>query len=69
MEERRIPEDEACATLEESDAEYPGNHGRTAAERIFPPRRLIIKVLYDRDSEDERVVVTVECGLPVGKRP
>ena len=39
MEERRISEEEARTTLEEPDLEYPGNLGRTVAERMFPNNR------------------------------
>ena len=60
MEERRISEEEARATLEEPDLEYPGNLGRTVAERVFPGRRLATKVIYNLGGEDVRVVVTVE---------
>jgi hypothetical protein len=69
MGERDISEDEARATLEEPDAEYPGNLGRTVAERTFPGRRLATKVVYNRGTEDERVVVTVERGRPRGGEP
>ena len=69
MRERYISEDEARATLEEPDAEYPGNLGRTVAERTFPGRRLATKVVYNRGTEDDRVVVTVERGRPRGGEP
>jgi Domain of unknown function (DUF4258) len=69
MGERDISEDEARATLEEPDAEYPGNLGRTVAERTFPSKRLATKVVYNRGAEDERVVVTVERGRPRGGEP
>jgi hypothetical protein len=69
MRERDISEDEARATLEEPDAEYPGNLGRTVAERTFPGRRLATKVVYNRGTEDDRVVVTVERGRPRGGEP
>ena len=45
MRERDISEDEALATLEEPDVEYPGNLERTVAERTFPGRRLATKVV------------------------
>lgn len=64
MRERDISEDEARATLEEPDVEYPANLGRTVAEKTFPGRRLATKVVYNRGAEDERVVVTVERGRP-----
>ncbi len=54
MGERDISEDEARATLEEPDAEYAGNLGRTVAERTFPGRRLATKVVYNRGTEDDR---------------
>jgi hypothetical protein len=66
MEERNISEEEARATLEEPDAEYPGNFGRIVAEKTFPGRRLATKVVYNRGAGDERVVVTVERGRPRG---
>jgi hypothetical protein len=69
MRERNISEDEARATLEEPDVEYPGNLGRTVAERTFPGRRLATKVVYNRGAEDERVVVSVERGRPRGGEP
>ena len=69
MRERDISEDEARATLEEPDAEYPGNLGRTVAERTFPGRRLATKVVYNRGTEDDRVVVTFERGRPRGGEP
>ena len=66
MEERHISEEEARATLEEPDLEYPGNLGRTVAERVFPSNRLATKVVYNLGPEDERVVVTVERGRATG---
>jgi uncharacterized protein DUF4258 len=69
MRERDISEDETRATLEEPDAEYPGNLRRTVAERTFPGRRLATKVVYNRGTEDDRVVVTVERGRPRGGEP
>jgi hypothetical protein len=66
MEERRISEEEARTTLEEPDLEYPGNLGRTVAERVFPSNRLATKVVYNLGPEDERVVVTVEHGRATG---
>jgi len=65
-EERRISEEEARTTLEEPDLEYPGNLGRTVAERVFPNNRLATKVVYNLGVEDERVVITVERGRPAG---
>jgi len=35
MTEREIPEGRAHSTLEEPDAKYPGDSGRTVAERSF----------------------------------
>jgi hypothetical protein len=69
MEERRISEEEARATLEEPDLEYPGNLGRTVAERVFPGRRLATKVVYNLGPEGERAVVTVERGRSTGGEP
>ena len=66
MEERHISEEEARVTLEEPDLEYPGNLGRTVAERVFPSNRLATKVVYNLGGEDERVVVTVERGRATG---
>jgi hypothetical protein len=64
MEERGIPEEEARATLEAPDAEYPGYWGRTVAEKTFPRRHLATKVVYNLGLEGERIVVTVERGRP-----
>lgn len=64
MEERGISEEEVRDVLEDPDAEYPGDAGRTVAERVPPGRRLATKVVYDVGLEDERVVVTVELGRP-----
>jgi len=69
MDGRRITQEEARATLEEPDLEYPGNLGRTVAERVFPSRRLATKVVYNLGPEGERVVVTVERGRPIGGEP
>lgn len=62
MEERGISEAEVQAVLEEPDTEYPGNLGRTVAERTFEGRRLATKVVYNHGLEDERIVVTAEVG-------
>ena len=62
MAERGISEEEARATLESPDVEYPGNLGRTVAERVPPGRSLAVRVVYNRGLEDERIVVTVERG-------
>ncbi len=64
MAERGIPEEEARATVEEPDNEYPGNLGRVVAERTFPARRLATKVVYNRGAKGEYIVVTVERGRP-----
>jgi hypothetical protein len=64
MAERGISEEEARATLEAPDVEYPGRRGRTVAERVPAGRRLAVKVVYNRGLEDERIVVTVELGRP-----
>ena len=66
MEERGISEEEVRATLESPDVEYPGNLGRTVAERVPPGRSgaLAVRVVYNRGLEDERIVVTVERGRP-----
>jgi hypothetical protein len=66
MEERHISEEEARATLEDPDLEYPGNLGRTVAERVFPGRRLATKVVYNLGPDDERIVITIERGRPTG---
>jgi hypothetical protein len=66
MEERHISEEEAHATLEDPDLEYPGNLGRTVAERVFPGRRLATKVVYNLGPDDERIVITIERGRPTG---
>lgn len=67
MEERGISEEEIREVLESPDREYPGNSGRTVAERVpLVPlsRSLAVKVVYDLGLEDERIVVTVELGRP-----
>lgn len=64
MRKREIPESEARAALERPDREYPGNLGRTIAERTPEGRRLAVKVVYNVDSEDTRIVVTVMRGRP-----
>ena len=64
MGERGISEEEVRDTLAEPDVEYPGNLGRTIAERVPTGRRLAVKVVYNRGLEDERIVVTVEVGRP-----
>lgn len=64
MEERGISEEEVRAVLEDPDAEYPGDAGRTVAERTLPGRRLAVKVVYDVGLEDERIIVTTELGRP-----
>lgn len=55
--------------LEEPDDEYPGNKGRTVAERVFSGERIAVKVVYNLGLEGERVVVTVERGRPRRTRP
>jgi len=67
MTEREISEDQAHSALEEPDIEYPGDSGRTVAERVFEGERSAIKVIYNVGLEDERVVVSVMRGRP--KRP
>jgi hypothetical protein len=64
MEERGISDEQARAALEDPDFEYPGNLGRTVAERVSPGRSLAVKVVYNQGLEDERIVVTVERGRP-----
>lgn len=64
MEERGISEEEARRALQESEAEYPGNLGRTVAERILPRKRLAVKVVYNLGAEEERIVVAVMRGRP-----
>lgn len=64
MAERGISEEEARAALEEPDHEYPGNLGRTVAERTLRGRSLATKVVYNLGAQDERIVVTVERGRP-----
>ena len=63
---RGITEEEALAVLAEPDAEYPGDKGRTVAERVLPGRRLATKVVYNSGTAQERIVVTVERGRPRG---
>jgi hypothetical protein len=43
---------------------YPGDLGRTVAERRIGEGRLAIKVVYNQGLEDERIVVTVMRGRP-----
>jgi hypothetical protein len=64
MAERGISEEEAHATLQHPDHEYPGNLGRTVAERVPPGRSLTVRVVYNLGAEDERIVGTVERGRP-----
>lgn len=64
MSERGIPRSEARSALETPDREYPGDWGRTVAERTPPGRRLAIKVVYNRGLRDERIVVSVMRGRP-----
>lgn len=63
---RSITEEEALAVLAKPDVEYPGDYGRTVAERVLPGRRLAIKVVYNLGTDGERIVVTVERGRPRG---
>ncbi len=65
---RGISVEEALAALGQPDVEYPGDHGRTVAERVLPGRRLATKVVYNLGAEQERIVVTVERGRPRGGR-
>lgn len=69
MKERGISEAEVQAVLEKPDTEYPGNLGRTVAERTFEGRRLATKVVYNHGPEDERVIVTAEVGRPTTSPP
>lgn len=62
MVERGIPEDLARSTLEEPHAEYPGDMGRTVAERTFEGARSAVKVVYNMGAGEERVVVSVMRG-------
>lgn len=64
MEEREIPEGRVRRTLEDPDREYPGDWGRTVAEKRFGTERSAIKVVYNRGLRDERVIVTVMRGRP-----
>jgi len=64
MAERGISDDEVRTTLQEPDREYPGNLGRTVAERTPPGVLLAVKVVYNLGAGDERVVVTVMRGRP-----
>ena len=69
MAERGISEEEARATLEEPDLEYPGRRGRIVAERTLQGGRLATKVVYNFGAEGERIVVTVERGRPRSADP
>lgn len=64
MAERGIPADLARAALEDPDAEYPGDWGRTVAEKRFGGERSAVKVVYNRGLQDERIVVSVMRGRP-----
>jgi hypothetical protein len=64
MKEREITRRRARATLEDPDAEYPGDWGRTVAERRFGSERSAIKVVYNRGLRNERIVVSVMRGRP-----
>ena len=64
MAERGISQSAARETLENPDREYPGDWGRTVAERTPPGRRLAVKVVYNRGLENERIVVSVMRGGP-----
>ena len=62
MRERGISEAQVRGTLEHPGHEYPGNLGRTVAEKRIGTGRHAIKVVYNRGQEDERIVVTVMRG-------
>lgn len=64
MAERGISQSAARETLENLDREYPGDWGRTVAERTPTGRRLAVKVVYNRGLENERIVVSVMRGRP-----
>ena len=64
MEERGISGVRVRATLEQPDTEYPGDWGRTVAEKRFGGERSAVKVVYNRGLQDERIVVTVMRGRP-----
>lgn len=64
MREREIPEQRARDTLRDPDQEYPGDWGRTVAEKRFGTERSAIKVVYNRGQRDERIVVSVMRGRP-----
>jgi hypothetical protein len=64
MAERGISQSAARETLENPDREYPGDWGRTVAERTSPGSRLAVKVVYNRGLENERIVVSVMRGRP-----
>ena len=68
MTDREIPEEEVRATLEEPDLEYPGNQGRTVAERVFPCGKLAVKVVHNSGAADERVIVSVMRGRSAPRR-
>lgn len=64
MRERGISEAQIRAVLEHPYHEYPGDLGRTVAERREGSGRHAIKVVYNLGLEDERIVVTVMRGRP-----
>jgi hypothetical protein len=57
-------ESAARERLENPDREYPGDWGRTVAERTPPGSRLAVKVVYNRGLENEHIVVSVMRGRP-----
>ncbi|MBA2714857.1 MAG: DUF4258 domain-containing protein [Rubrobacteraceae bacterium] len=64
MEEREISASRVHTTMQNPDHEYPGDWGRTVAEKRFGMERSAIKVVYNRGPRDERIIVSVMRGRP-----
>jgi hypothetical protein len=65
MEERRIPEEGACSTLEEPNLEYPSNLEGTVVERVFSSGRLATKVVFDAAHEQPQRSEYHDVGVEV----
>ena len=68
LRERGITIVEVYRTLDAPDLEYPGNKDRTVAEKVFPGRKLAVKVVYNLGAGDERLIVSVMRGRPTPRR-
>ena len=65
MAERGITEEQVRATLERPWHEYPGDYGRTVAERRVGSGRLAVKVVYNLGLE--AVMNLLKNGLRMRK--